>query len=96
MGGKTEEIIVLLNDAIKFLNSDLEKAIEKTVEISKTEDEIDNVRRELLRRIIQEEDSEDHMEFYVLTEILRSLESISDNVELVSNSIENIAISYMP
>lgn len=96
MGGKTEEIIALLNDAIRFLNTDLEKVIEKTVEISKVEDEVDAIRRDLLKKVIQEGDIGGHTEFYVLTEMLRSLESISDSVEFVSNDIENIAISHLP
>lgn len=96
MAERTEHIVVLLNEAFKLLNEDLEKVIEKTVEISRIENVIDDLRRNLIKSVIQLEGQQNFREFYTLTEMLNSLESVSDGVESVSNILGNIAISHLP
>ncbi|MFC2163161.1 DUF47 domain-containing protein [Candidatus Altiarchaeota archaeon] len=96
MKDETVHMIKLLRDAIELLNIDLEKTIEVTEEISTIEELIDDVRRRLLKLIVNDERmNKEASNMHVLIEMIGSIETVSDKIEAASNRLEVIAMTHL-
>ena len=92
--GKTIETVEMLGQAVDELNRDLIKAEELSNKVSDLEDEVDVIRRELLKTLLKECKSLDST-FFVINEIIMRLEDIADSSESVANYIRVICVKHL-
>jgi len=88
-------ILSVLTETIKLLNEDLEAVQEKISHISIIEENIDVIRRNMLKYLVNNSPS-DYVKLFVMTEILNSLESIADSANMTANVVEIIVVRHMP
>ena len=92
---KVSRMIDLLEESLQLLNVNLEDTIKKTDEISEIEEEIDYIRRNMIKTIVEE--TKNHPEnLFILAEIVGSLEKISDKIDVAANKVEVIAMTHLP
>jgi predicted phosphate transport protein (TIGR00153 family) len=96
MMGKTRIMMDLFMESLHLLNEDLEKAIEKTEQINNHEEEIDIIRRGLLKVVVNNEEIKSAADLHVIIEILGSLETVSDKIDIAANKVEVIAMTHLP
>ena len=89
------QILSELDKTIKFLNVNLKAVQEKTNNISIIEENIDVIRRNMLKHLVNISIT-DHVKLFVVAEILNSLESIADSANMTANVIEIIVVRHLP
>ncbi len=93
---KTSKMMMLLKVSIELLNLNLEKCLEHIENINNLEEEIDLVRRDLLRRIVNDDSIKSPQDMHVLIEIISSIENLSDKIDQAANRVEVIAMTHLP
>ncbi|MBD3389113.1 MAG: DUF47 family protein [Candidatus Altiarchaeales archaeon] len=96
MMDKTMLMMSLLKESIRLLTEDLEESLVKTNEIEDLEEDIDDIRRGLLKEILNDPAYTDPAVIQVLVEIIGSVETISDKVAAAANNIEATALTHLP
>lgn len=85
-----------MHECVRLMNEDLETAIDLCHELADVEDSVDDIRRGLLKSVVNDEAYSDAQVLFSITQILSALETITDKVEDVGNLIEIIAIKHLP
>jgi|GEM_PF-1479159 len=93
---KTSHMIMLLRDSIDLLDKDLDKCLERADQVNNLEEDIDEIRRALLKIVVNDPDISDPADLHVLVEILGSLETVSDKIDAAANRVEVIAMTHLP
>jgi multicomponent Na+:H+ antiporter subunit G len=91
--GKTIETVEVLGQAVEELNRDMIKAEKLSIKVSDLEDEVDVIRRDLIKTLLKESKSLDST-FFVINEIIMRLEDIADSSEEVANYIRVICVKH--
>lgn len=84
-----------LNETLKLLNENLEAIPEKTYHITIMEENVDIIRRNMLKHIVNNSIT-DPVKLFVVAEILNSLESIADSANNMANILELIVVRHLP
>ncbi len=94
----TSSVIRMLNElhmTLKLLNEDLEAVPEKTYHITMMEENIDVVRRNMLKHLVNDSIT-DPVKLFVVAEILNSMESIADSANMMANVLELVVVRHLP
>ncbi|MBD3260480.1 MAG: DUF47 family protein [Candidatus Altiarchaeales archaeon] len=96
MMGKTLETNRKLCELIGLFKTDLGGVLDEAHNISVLEDEIDVLRRSVLRNIVNDDLFTQPQLLFTVTGILDSLEEVSDKAESCSYMLESVASGYLP
>lgn len=94
----TTSVICMLHElhvTLKLLNEDLEEVPEKTYQITLMEENIDVVRRDMLKHLVNNS-PEDPVDLFVVSEILNSLEEIADSANMMASILELVVVRHLP
>ncbi len=94
----TSSVVLMLEElhiTLKLLNQDLEAVLEKTYNITLMEENVDVVRRNMLKHLVNDSIA-DPIKLFVVAEILNSLESIADSANMVANVLELVVVRHLP
>lgn len=94
----TVSIICMLHElhaTLKLLNEDLEEVPDKTYQISVMEENIDVVRRDMLKHLVNDL-TKAPVDLFVVYEILNSLESIADSANMMASILELVVVRHLP
>lgn len=96
MMAKTSGMMSLLVESIGLLNSNLKVCLDKTEAINTLEEEIDILRRNHLRNILNDDSIGDFRDMQVMIEIINSIEHLSDKIDDSANRVEVVAMTHLP
>ena len=91
---KTIETVEVLGQAVEELNRDMIEAEKLSIKVSDLEDEVDVIRRDLIKTLLKESKSLDST-FFVINEIIMRLEDIADSSEEVANYVRIICVKHL-
>ncbi len=90
MARATVKTVEALKRTLKEMPFDSEKTLERTSEVHKSEEEMDEVRRNSCNEFAHSKKQITIQEFYAWQEIVSNMESIADNCEETANIIKRI------